>query len=492
VLCAVPLLLRLFHPHAVWTAVSLTVLVWALTANLFRPHVFDSSSMTTYIVLGVLITFSAVLLISENQQVLLRPLRRFLERPTESALSARLALAYPTARRFRTGATLVMYSIVVFVVVLLTQITAIMGASVDNVAADASAGWTHRVDVNGSAPVPDPLTTLRSGQFANRVTEVSPLLIAPAKATDPGKRTVQPLEAVAVGVPDTVRTTHLPELNRRLPQFSDDAAVWRAVTTDPRFVVLDPFFGSGGGPPGEPFGPGDTLVVTDPETGARRTETIAGILASGAAFYNIGAGQNRYPILMGPATVQELFPAARTTSFLLATSGARDAGLAADLQGEFLSSGVVAISIRDQVEQNFAASRSFFRLMQGFLALGLFVGIAGLGVVMVRAVRERRRTIGVLRALGFRADAIRRAFMAESTFIAVEGVVIGAVLAVVTTWLLYRNSAAFRGLDGPYPIAWRDIAVILGATFAASILATLGPAHRASAIRPAVAVRVAD
>ena len=95
--------------------------------------------------------------------------------------------------------------------------------------------------------------------------------------------------------------------------------------------------------------------------------------------------------------------------------------------------------------------------MQGFLALGLFVGIAGLGVVMVRAVRERRRTIGVLRALGFRADAIRRAFMAESTFIAVEGIVIGAVLAVLTTWLLYRNSAAFRGLEGPYPIAWRDI-----------------------------------
>jgi len=33
--------------------------------------------------------------------------------------------------------------------------------------------------------------------------------------------------------------------------------------------VLDPFFGSSGGPPGSPYGPGDTFVVTDPETGAR-------------------------------------------------------------------------------------------------------------------------------------------------------------------------------------------------------------------------------
>jgi putative ABC transport system permease protein len=44
----------------------------------------------------------------------------------------------------------------------------------------------------------------------------------------------------------------------------------------------------------------------------------------------------------------------------------------------------------------------------------------------------------------------------------------------------------------PYPIAWRDIGVILAATFLASILATPGPAHRAAAIRPAVAMRVSD
>jgi hypothetical protein len=31
--------------------------------------------------------------------------------------------------------------------------------------------------------------------------------------------------------------------------------------------------------------------------------------------------------------------------------------------------------------------------MQGFLALGLLVGVTGLGVVTVRAVRERRRTL---------------------------------------------------------------------------------------------------
>jgi putative ABC transport system permease protein len=233
-------------------------------------------------------------------------------------------------------------------------------------------------------------------------------------------------------------------------------------------------------------------VLTDPETGAQQTKTIAGVLAAGSAFYNIGAGEYRHPVVMGHGAVEQQFPSARTTSFLLAAPGVDDMALSSDLQGQFLTSGLVAVSIRNSVEQNFAASQSFFRLMQGFLALGLVVGITGLGVVMVRAVRERRRTIGVLRALGFRARSIRRAFMAESTFVATEGILIGAVLAVITTWLLYRNSAAFEGLRAPYPIAWRDIIVILVATFVFSILATLGPAHRAAGIRPAVALRVAD
>ncbi len=112
---------------------------------------------------------------------------------------------------------------------------------------------------------------------------------------------------------------------------------------------------------------------------------------------------------------------------MLDAPGVDDVALVTELQGRFLAAGLVATSIRQSVEQNLAASQSFFRLMQGFLALGLLVGIIGLGVVMVRAVRERRRTIGVLRALGFRAKAVERAFMAESTFVAAEGILIGAV-----------------------------------------------------------------
>ena len=45
------------------------------------------------------------------------------------------------------------------------------------------------------------------------------------------------------------------------------------------------------------------------------------------------------------------------------------------------------------------------------LAYVVLVGIAGIGVIMIRAVRERRRQVGVLRALGVQAAAVRRAFV---------------------------------------------------------------------------------
>ena len=96
-----------------------------------------------------------------------------------------------------------------------------------------------------------------------------------------------------------------------------------------------------------------------------------------------------------------------------------------ELQGEFLANGLVVTDIPADVRNTYAANTQMFRLMQGYLALGLLVAIIGLGVVMVRSVRERRRTIGVLRALGFRAKTIRRSFLAESTLVAVEGVVVG-------------------------------------------------------------------
>ena len=73
-----------------------------------------------------------------------------------------------------------------------------------------------------------------------------------------------------------------------------------------------------------------------------------------------------------------------------------------------------------------------------------------------------------------------------------EGVLLGSVVGVVTTWLMYQKSAAFDGVRSGFPIEWLTIAALASATLIAPVLATLAPARRAAKVLPALAVRVAD
>lgn len=488
---AVPMLSRLMGPRTALTVVALGVLAWGLLANTVRPDIYDEASTAPYVVLGCMLSFAAVTLVSLHQSVLLRPFRRLVERPTQRGLATRLAVAYPTAKRFRTGATLAMYSVVVLVIVLMTQIMTIIDRNMDQAVADATSGWSLRVDYIPTMPIGD-LRQELTEEFAE-ITDVSPLTIAVAEGDDPRLAPTERLPVVAVGVATDFTDTP-PVLDERLPQLLSDRAAWDLIRQDLTYVLVDTLYGSTGGPPGEPLAPGDVITITDPRTGQQTEHTVAGVVRDGSPFYGVTGADLRFPVFMGVDAVADQFGTSATqSSALLRTADGVDvAGLVTAIQGAHVDHGLVATDLAAAVEQTYAANNQFFRLMQGYLALGLLVGIISLGVIMVRAVRERRRTIGVLRALGFQAATVRTAFLLESTFIAVEGVLIGSVLGVTTTWLLYRNSAAFETITGSYPIAWGQILVLVAVTLAASVLATLAPAHRAARIRPAVAVRAAE
>lgn len=490
---AIPLLRRVATPKQVTTGVALATLGWGLVAHIVRPNLFDSASTAVYVVMGTMLSFAAVVLLSQYQWLVLYPLRPLIQRPSQAGLATRLATAYPTARAFRTGATLAMYCIVVLVIVLLAQISAVIQAGVTTAVRDASAGWTLRADFNPAAPLPDSTRSVTGGPFSGRFEDVSPLLTVAGDGTDPLDRVATPLPVLAIGIPGQL-VGHQPTLQDRLPRLPDDDAAWRLVLGNPRYVLVDLFYGATGGPQDGQIEPGQSLTLADPRTGTTSVRTIAGVIKDGTAFYGVSAGEFRFPVLMSQAGVRDTFGTEATVSSLLLRTapGVNRARLARQLQGAFLAHGLVVTDIPDAVRSTYAANTQMFRLMQGYLALGLLVAITGLGVIMVRSVRERRRTIGVLRALGFRAATVRRAFLAESTFIAVEGVVVGTLLGVLTTWLLYNNSPTFESVQSGYPIAWREIGLTVGVALLASLAATIVPARRAAGISPAIAVRVAD
>src|SRR5205085_1256914 len=185
------------------------------------------------------------------------------------------------------------------------------------------------------------------------------------------------------------------------------------------------FLTIGGGPPSSSVDVGEQIMLIDPASGHRHQLTVAGIDGDLDPVENGAMVASRTV----PVFVDRSFPG----EFYVALREGSDAKqVAARLKGDLLANGVKADTFRELVDDRLRGTTAFIRLLEGFLALGLVIGIAGLGVVMVRAVRERRREIGMLRAMGFPSKVVRRAFLIEAAFIAGQGVVIGGVLGLVT------------------------------------------------------------
>ena len=109
-----------------------------------------------------------------------------------------------------------------------------------------------------------------------------------------------------------------------------------------------------------------------------------------------------------------------------------------------------AESFQHIVDEATAASLTFNRLIEGFMGLGLVVGVAALGVISARAVVERRQQIGVLRAIGFRRGMVEALFLIESSFIALTSIVVGTVLGLVARVQHRGRLAAAAELGEPH------------------------------------------
>ena len=125
---------------------------------------------------------------------------------------------------------------------------------------------------------------------------------------------------------------------------------------------------------------------------------------------------------------------------LRARAGVDPDDAAAGLEAAFLASGLEAESIQQVVDDTLAANVTFNRLIQGFMGLGLLVGVAALGVISARAVVERRQQIGVMRAIGFRTRMVQAAFLLESSFIALTSIVVGTALGLLLAWNIIRDT----------------------------------------------------
>ena len=123
--------------------------------------------------------------------------------------------------------------------------------------------------------------------------------------------------------------------------------------------------------------------------------------------------------------------------------------------------------------------------------ISMAVAVGGVMLTLGMLVLERARDIGVLRAMGASSPQIIRMMLAESALIgmiaSVVGLVSGAVLALVLTWVI--NKAFFGwSIDLSYP--WMELLAVPLWMTGSAVLAGIVPAWGAAAIRPAAALRM--
>jgi putative ABC transport system permease protein len=116
----------------------------------------------------------------------------------------------------------------------------------------------------------------------------------------------------------------------------------------------------------------------------------------------------------------------------------------------------------------------------GLLALSIIIAIFGIVLTMILAVYERRREIGLLRAVGMTRSQVRTTVRWESVLTSMYGALVGVVLGLVLGYIVIV-ALRDRGLSN-YAVPVTSIAAIVIAAFVTGVLAAVIPAWRATKI----------
>ena len=125
-------------------------------------------------------------------------------------------------------------------------------------------------------------------------------------------------------------------------------------------------------------------------------------------------------------------------------------------------------------------------ILYGLLALAVVISILGIVNTLGLSVVERRREIGMLRAVGMLRSQVRRVIYVESVLISVYGALLGLVVGLVFGYLFARSLVP-DGLDITV-VPWGQVALFLVVAAVVGVLAALWPGHRAARTRPLEAI----
>jgi putative ABC transport system permease protein len=484
-----------FNARAVLTSVGLTLLVfWLLTAGERIPPNGLSGGPEMFFLSGVSMVLCATFVLVYNADIMLAGVTLLGGRMSWLVPSIRTAVAYPLANRFRTGMTIAMISLVMFALVMMST----MNSNFDRIflSDDALAGYDVAVSENPNNRIGDLQTEL-----ARKDADISGIagvddLDHPNAGVDQA-RLLDDEEfsgATIYGLTDSFIENNEIKFQARAFGYENDRAVWDAIAADPQYAVIDSWSVSGGD-----FDNEDLVIdsisntdkvfepvkveIRDDISGRQRQVTIIGVVDLKPSYLFSG-------LMVSPQRFADVFGEPESSlHYVRLNDGENPRDAAREIERTLLRQGVQAESLRKIIDDDLALSRGFLYLIQGFMGLGLFVGIAAVGVIAFRTVVERRQQIGMLRAIGYSRRAVALSLLMESSFTALLGIVSGIGLGLLLAQQLVQTDDFVPGGVDSFYIPWLQIIGIGAFAFLASIVMTIIPSRQASGIPIAEALR---
>jgi putative ABC transport system permease protein len=423
---------------------------------------------------GVLLTLCVVVLVVHFERGT-RFVGRTLARLRPLRAIAAPAVSYPLHKKFRTGMTLSMFSVVLLSIGFFSIFGALFQVDPTRQTGGFDIEARTTLSVPDLAPYDQHLVPAGTIQAMVKLPEYRTEDRGFITVGDERVGTFRDYRHVVYGYDLAFANAQNFRLLERAPQYGDDAAAYRGVLAHRDQVIVSYLYTTSEAGEALAHKIGDRLQM---HLGNQTLEyTIAGIQE-----------QYHFPgIFLPRETVESLFPGSANV-YLFKLAPGTDAGATAKLlERNYREVGLDAKDSLAEVLEEQSSFRQVLGAMKLFLGLGLIVGVLSLGIVTSRSVLERRQEIGMLRALGYRKGQVRMVFFVEVTATILLGALVGVACAIVVTYGLWF--AIIRQLNYPYVIPWAEIGVLVAVSYVVAMLAAAAPIGRSAKVAPAEALR---
>lgn len=466
----------------------------------------EESGVALFFISGLVLVLSLALIVTYNLNLIVSFINIFTKPFRKQKPVFLTAFRYPAENVGRTGLTLVMFAVIIFLIGYISINKAIANQQTGDLFRKALGGYEIIIfpdqfnsseDVKSISEAADEVDGIKDVTSITNTAVIMPDFKYKDLPEQPyfGDPTLLPVfedEDYFQTTVDALPSDFIKNQNIDLEEFSQDyeskQEVWQAVIEDPSKVVLGSGFVAQGYGRRPSIKVGDKIKVADLFNNEVKEKEVIGMvkpavqgIASFDFYSNIITTKENLELMFDTSYVDTY----SNFSVLTKIEDGKDSKVVSkDLRKATANYSIIYIFSVDEilgVTQLFI--NNIIAMLQGFLAFSLIVGTSGLAIIMVRSVNERKQQIGMLRSLGFQRNMVLLSFFIEATFITVLAIAIGLSMGILGAYTAVKVSQD-NAEQITLVIPWVEIFIISFLVYIASILFSLLPSIKASRLSP--------